>query len=45
MGTVELGIADGTKGFSKTALFPASDSTRDDRWASSEYLKLYQRIV
>ncbi|MDK7587468.1 toll/interleukin-1 receptor domain-containing protein [Alcaligenes faecalis subsp. phenolicus] len=41
----ELGIADGTKGLGKIALFPASDSTDDDTWASWEYLGLYRRIV
>lgn len=41
----ELGIADGVKGSSKIALFPASDSSYDQAWASSEYLGLYDRIV
>jgi len=41
----ELGIADGVKGVSKIALFPASDSSYDQTWASWEYLGLYDRIV
>lgn len=41
----ELGIADGVKGTSKIALFPASDSSYDKAWASWEYLGLYDRIV
>lgn len=41
----ELGIADGVKGTSKIALFPASDSSYDKVWASWEYLGLYDRIV
>lgn len=39
----ELGIADGEKGLSRIALFPASDS--GDGWASWEYLGLYHRIA
>jgi hypothetical protein len=41
----ELGIADGYKGTSKIALFPASDTAQDMTWASWEYLGLYDRIV
>lgn len=41
----ELGIADGAKGLLKIAIFPASDSTYDDSWASWEYLGLYRRVV
>jgi TIR domain len=41
----ELGIADGEKGMSKIALFPASDSSYEKAWASWEYLGLYRRIV
>ncbi|AKK01413.1 hypothetical protein VM99_26395 [Pseudomonas chlororaphis] len=41
----ELGIADGAKGLSKIAIFPASDSAYDDSWVSWEYLGLYQRVV
>lgn len=41
----ELGIADGEKGMSKIALFPASESRYDQAWASWEYLGLYRRIV
>ena len=41
----ELGIADGAKTPSKIALFPASDSSFDQAWASWEYLGLYDRIV
>ncbi len=41
----ELGIADGVKGTSKIALFPASDSSNEKAWASWEYLGLYDRIA
>lgn len=41
----ELGIADGNKGLDKIALFPASEKTNNDNWASWEYLGLYRRIV
>lgn len=41
----ELGIADGVKGTSKIAIFPASDAPYDQTWASWEYLGLYDRIV
>lgn len=41
----ELGIADGAKGLSKIAIFPASDTAYDDSWVSWEYLGLYQRVV
>lgn len=41
----ELGIADGEKGLSNIALFPASDKDYDDDWTSWEYLGLYHRIV
>lgn len=41
----ELGIADGEKGLSGIALFPAADSAYDQAWASWEYLGLYRRIV
>lgn len=41
----ELGIADGAKGLGKIAIFPASDNTYQDSWASWEYLGLYKRIV
>jgi len=41
----ELGIADGVKGTAKIALFPASESSYDQTWASWEYLGLYDRIV
>lgn len=41
----ELGIADGEKGLSGIALFPAADSGVDKAWASWEYLGLYRRIV
>ncbi|SEI67857.1 toll/interleukin-1 receptor domain-containing protein [Frateuria terrea] len=41
----ELGIADGAKTPSKIALFPASDSSFDQSWASWEYLGLYNRIA
>src|SRR3546814_18088347 len=41
----ELGVADGYKGLTKIALFPASDSSHEQAWASWEYLGLYRRIV
>lgn len=41
----ELGIADGCKGYSRIALFPAADSASDQDWASWEYLGLYRRIA
>src|SRR3546814_1319071 len=41
----ELGVADGYKGLTKIALFPASDSAQEQAWASWEYLGLYRRIV
>lgn len=41
----ELGIADGAKGLSKIAIFPASDTPYDDSWVNWEYLGLYQRVV
>ncbi|MGD7187608.1 toll/interleukin-1 receptor domain-containing protein [Ralstonia pseudosolanacearum] len=41
----ELGIADGDKGLERIALFPASDNSDDQAWASWEYLALYRRIV
>lgn len=41
----ELGLADGYKGLSTIALFPASDKTTERSWASWEYLGLYHRIV
>ena len=41
----ELGVADGDKGLSQIALFPASDSSSERDWASWEYLGLYRRIV
>ena len=41
----ELGVADGYKGLTNIALFPASDSSHEQAWASWEYLGLYRRIV
>lgn len=41
----EFGIADGDKALSRTALFPASDDSSEEDWASWEYLGLYRRIV
>lgn len=41
----ELGIADGYKGNSRIALFPAVDSKNEKAWTSWEYLGLYDRIV
>lgn len=41
----ELGVADGDKGLSRIALFPASDSSSEKDWASWEYLGLYRRIA
>ena len=39
----ELGVADGYKGLTKIALFPASDSSHEQAWASWEYLGLYRK--
>ena len=39
----ELGIADGEKGLTRIALFPASDT--GDGWANWEYLGVYRRIA
>jgi len=41
----ELGFADGKKGLSNIALFPASDYQYEKEWASWEYLGLYRRIA
>jgi len=41
----ELGIADGYKSLAQIALFPASDRSDEQAWASWEYLGLYRRIV
>ena len=41
----ELGFADGKKGLSNIALFPASDYEFETEWASWEYLGLYRRIA
>lgn len=41
----ELGLADGYKGTSKIALFPAVEETYKTAWTSWEYLGLYDRIV
>lgn len=41
----ELGIADGSKGMDRIALFPAVESQDDRTWTSWEYLGLYHRIV
>lgn len=41
----ELGVADGYKGLSRIALFPAVDDESDTAWTSWEYLGLYDRIV
>ena len=41
----ELGLADGAKGNSAIALFPAAGSSGEQVWAKQEYLSLYLRIV
>ena len=41
----ELGLADGYKGLSKIALFPAVEGHDDTAWTSWEYMGLYNRIV
>jgi hypothetical protein len=41
----ELGIADGYRGLSQIALFPAVDDAAHTGWTSWEYLGLYRRIV
>lgn len=41
----ELGVADGYKGLANIALFPVSERSEEQSWASWEYLGLYHRIV
>lgn len=42
----ELGIADGIKGMSQIATFPAVDGgTKSNAWTSWEYMGLYKQIV
>jgi hypothetical protein len=41
----ELGVADGYKGLASIALFPASEHSYEQSWASWEYLGLYRKIV
>ncbi|RKT34728.1 TIR domain-containing protein [Roseovarius halotolerans] len=41
----ELGIADGKKGLSRIALFPAVNERYDNSWTTWEYMGLYHRIV
>lgn len=41
----ELGLADGSKGLSSVALFPASPTALEVKWSEREYLGLYRRIV
>lgn len=41
----ELGIADGFKGISKMAIFPASEHESVDNWSEWEYLGIYRKIV
>jgi len=40
-----LGIADGEKGASKIALFPAADKAFDKKWSEQSYLGMYDRII
>ena len=41
----ELGVADGSKGSSKVALFPVAEHSWDQQWSTVEYLGLYRRII
>ena len=41
----ELGLGDGCNREVNVALFPASEGTEDDGWATQEYLGLYRRII
>ena len=41
----ELGLADGEKGHSPVAIFPAATHDYEQSWAEQEYLGLYRRIV
>jgi len=41
----ELGLADGIKKPSNTAIFPGLDSASDTTWAEREYLAIYDRVV
>ena len=41
----ELGIADGVKRASNTAVLPGVDTSSDIAWAEREYLGVYDRIV
>ena len=41
----ELGIADGERGISNIALFPAVEDGSSKGWTSWEYMGLYRRIV
>lgn len=41
----ELGIADGKKGLSNIAIFPAVEERHQTTWTKSEYLGLYRRII
>jgi len=40
-----LGIADGTKGASKIALFPVANKAFDQKWSEQSYLGMYDRII
>lgn len=41
----ELGLADGLKGSSSTAILPGVDKTTEIKWTEQEYLGIYDRIV
>lgn len=41
----ELGLADGEKGEWPIALFPTAEKSYEQKWAETEYLSLYQRVV
>jgi hypothetical protein len=41
----ELGISDGCKKSSDTAIFPGLDAVSDSEWTEREYLGVYDRIV
>jgi hypothetical protein len=41
----ELGLADGYKSPTNTAIFPGVDSAGDHTWSEREYLGIYDRVV
>lgn len=41
----ELGLSDGYKSLSNTAVLPSPDMITETKWAEQEYLGVYDRIV